>query len=131
MKVLLCGSRTIDDPAVVSRAVEQSGIRPTQIISGGARGVDRLAGEYAAAKGIEFIEYLAEWGKYGKRAGFLRNYVMVGATDAVIAVWDGTSSGTQHSIEYARSCGKQVFVYLHTPAQLQNVAASANKPSEL
>lgn len=126
MKVLLCGSRTIDDPAVVSRAVEQSGIRPTQIISGGARGVDRLAGEYATAKGIEFIEYLADWAKYGKRAGFLRNYAMVGAADAVIAVWDGTSAGTQHSIEYAKSCGKEVFVYLHTTAQVQNVAASAN-----
>lgn len=111
MKVLVCGSRTIDDPAAVSRAVEQSGIRPTQIISGGARGVDRLASEYAAAKGIEFIEYLADWYRYGKRAGFIRNYAMVGAADAVIAVWDGTSSGTKHSIELARSSGKPVFVY--------------------
>lgn len=49
MKVLICGSRTINDPAVVSRAVEQSGMTPTHIISGGARGVDRLAREYAAA----------------------------------------------------------------------------------
>ena len=126
MKVLLCGSRTIDDPAFVSRAVEQSGIRPTQIISGGARGIDRLAAEYAASNGIEFTEYLADWDKYGKRAGFIRNCVMVGAADAVIAVWDGTSPGTKHSIEYARSCGKQVLVYLHTTAQVQNVAASAN-----
>lgn len=126
MKLLICGSRGINDPAVVSRAVEQSGIRPTQIISGGARGVDRLAGEYAASHGIAFTEYLADWEKYGKRAGFIRNCVMVGAADAVIAVWDGTSPGTKHSIEYARSCGKQVFVYLHTTALVQNVAASAN-----
>lgn len=114
MKVLVCGSRGIDDPAAVSRAIEQSGIRPTQIISGGARGVDRLAGEYAAAQGIEFIEYLADWGKYGKRAGFIRNYAMVDAADAVIAVWDGASSGTKHSIELARSSGKPVFVYTPT-----------------
>lgn len=124
MKVLVCGSRTIDDPAAVIRAVEQSGIRPTQIISGGARGVDRLAGEYAAEKGIEFIEYLADWDKYGKRAGFMRNYVMVGEADAVIAVWDGVSSGTKHSIELARSTGKPVFVY--TPnGEGAELAASA------
>lgn len=111
MKVLVCGSRIIDDPAVVSRAVEQSSMNPTHIISGGARGVDQLAGEYAAARGIEFTEYLADWDKYGKRADFMRNYVMVGEADAVIAVWDGTSSGTKHSIEMARSSGRPVFVY--------------------
>lgn len=111
MKVLVCGSRTIDDPAAISQAIEKSGLHPTHIISGGARGVDRLAEEYAAENGVEFIEYLADWDKYGKRAGFIRNYAMVGAADAVIAVWDGTSSGTKHSIELARSSGKPVFVY--------------------
>lgn len=113
MKVLICGSRNITDPALVSQAVSQSGITPTQIISGGARGVDRLAGEYAVSQGIGFTEYPADWDKYGKRAGFIRNYAMVGAADAVIALWDGTSPGTKHSIEFARSCGKRVFVYLN------------------
>lgn len=113
MKVLICGSRGINDPATVLAAVEQSGLSPTHIISGGAKGVDRLACAYAASRGIEFKEYTADWDKYGKRAGFIRNYAMVGAADAVIAVWDGTSRGTKHSIELARSCGKRVFVYLN------------------
>ncbi len=124
MKVLICGSRGISDPAVVFQAVEQSGINPTHIISGGARGVDKLAGEYAASNGIEFTEYLADWDKYGKRAGFIRNYVMVGAADAVIAVWDGRSNGTKHAIDSARSCGKRVFVYLHKKVQEQKVVTS-------
>lgn len=124
MKVLICGSRGINDPATVAAAVEQSGINPTQIISGGARGVDRLANEYAASQGLEFTEYPADWDRYGKRAGFIRNYAMVGAADAVIAVWDGTSSGTKHSIELARSSGKPVFVY--TPCgKRSELAASA------
>lgn len=110
MKVLICGSRSISDPELVSQAVSQSGLRPTHIISGGARGVDRLAGEYAASNGIEFTEYLADWDRYGKRAGFMRNCVMVGTADAVIAVWDGVSPGTKHSIDYAASQGKDVFV---------------------
>lgn len=47
MKVLICGSRIITDPTLISQAVSQSGITPTHLISGGARGVDRLAAEYA------------------------------------------------------------------------------------
>lgn len=113
MKVLICGSRGIHDPAVVRQAIEQSGMVPTHIISGGARGVDRLAHLYARSNGIDFTEYPPDWDRYGKRAGFLRNYVMVSAADAVIAVWDGVSAGTRHSIDYANSCGKRVFVYLH------------------
>ena len=111
MKVLICGSRNITDLALVSQAVSHSGIIPTHIISGGARGIDRLAYAYAVSRGIGFTEYPADWDRYGKRAGFIRNYAMVGAADAVIAVWDGTSPGTKHSIEFARSCGKPVFVY--------------------
>ncbi len=110
MKVLICGSRGINDPAVVAQAVEKSGMKPTHIVSGGALGVDTLARSYAQSRGIEFTEYVADWDRYGKRAGFMRNCVMVGVADAVIAVWDGESPGTRHSIDYATSQGKQVFV---------------------
>lgn len=113
MKVLICGSRNINDIALISQAVSQSGTIPTHIISGGARGVDRLAADYAASHGIEFTEYPADWDRYGKRAGFIRNYAMAAAADAVIAVWDGRSPGTKHSIDLAKSCGKPVFVFLH------------------
>ena len=91
MKVLICGSRNINDPKVVSEAVEQSGMNATEIISGGARGVDTLARYYAQSNGIEFTEYLAEWDRFGKKAGYLRNIVMVNDADAVIAIWDGDS----------------------------------------
>lgn len=111
MKVLICGSRSINDPAVVAQAVAKSGMKPTHIVSGGARGVDILARFFARSKGIELTEYIADWDRYGKRAGYLRNCVMVGAADAVIAVWDGESPGTKHSIDYATARGKKVFVF--------------------
>lgn len=57
MKVLICGSRNITDPTLISQAVSQSGITPTHLISGGARGVDRLAAEYAVSRGIGFTEF--------------------------------------------------------------------------
>ncbi|MBX3290007.1 MAG: DUF2493 domain-containing protein [Acidobacteria bacterium] len=124
MKVLICGSRTINDPAMISLAIEESGINPTHIISGGARGIDRLAGEYAASNGIKFTEYLADWDRYGKRAGFMRNYIMVGEAEAVIAVWDGKSTGTKHAIDTAKSSGKPVFVYRYGNGEA-GLAASA------
>lgn len=69
MKVLICGSRAINDPTAVLQAIEKSGIRPTHIISGGARGVDRLAEKYAASSGIGFTEYLADWTGTGNVPG--------------------------------------------------------------
>ncbi|MGD9560883.1 MAG: DUF2493 domain-containing protein [Pyrinomonadaceae bacterium] len=129
MKVLVCGSRTINDPAAVSRAVEQSGIRPTQIISGGARGVDRLASEYAAAKGIEFIEYLADWDKYGKRADFVRNYAMVGAADAVIAVWAGQVPTQSMRSNWPALAGSQ-YLFIHPTARKQNSLHQLNLTDE-
>ncbi len=54
MKVLICGSRSVGDPAVVAQAVADSGMTPTHIVSGGARGVDTLARFFAHTRGIEF-----------------------------------------------------------------------------
>lgn len=111
MKVLICGSRSITNPAVISQAVARSGMIPTQIISGGARGVDTLARLYARLNGIAFTEYPADWETHGKQAGFLRNIEMVDTADAVIAIWDGESRGTKHSIDYAKKQEKEVFVF--------------------
>lgn len=113
MKVLICGSRRINDPALVAKAVAESGMSPTHIVSGGARGIDTLARLYAHSNDIEFSEYLADWKGQGRRAGFLRNITMVDTVEAVIAVWDGESRGTKHSIDYATSQGKPVFVLRH------------------
>lgn len=89
MKVLICGSRDINDRAVVAPAVAQSGMALTHIVSGGARGVDTLARLYAQSNGIEFTEHVADWEGRGRRAGYLRNITMVDDVEAVIAVWDG------------------------------------------
>ena len=110
MKVLICGSRGVDDRAVVAQAVAESGMAPTHIVSGGARGVDTLARLYAQSNGIKFTEHVADWEGHGRRAGYLRNITMVDAVEAVIAVWDGESRGTKHSIDYATSQRKRVSV---------------------
>lgn len=105
MKILIRGSRTISDPALVAQAVEKSGITPTRVESGGARGVDTRTRFYPRSRGIELTEYFADGDKYGKRVGYFRNRAMAGAVDAVIAVWDGKGPGTRRSVDHAPSRG--------------------------
>jgi hypothetical protein len=79
------------------------------VIEGGAKGADTIAREWARERGLHVQEYLAEWAKYGKRAGFLRNERMLreGKPDAVIAFPGG--SGTAMMCEIARAAGVPVW----------------------
>lgn len=76
------------------------------IIHGGCRGADLLAERYAQHRGYEQITFLAEWDKYGKRAGYIRNremhkFIAHFSKRGVVAFWDGKSKGTAHSFELA------------------------------
>jgi hypothetical protein len=114
--VIIAGSRWIDRYKVVERAIAASGFHVTTVLSGAARGVDRLGEQWANLNTRGLSQYPAEWDRYGKRAGILRNQRM--ARDAaeadeggLIAVWDGTSRGTRHMIEEA--CRQQLKVHVH------------------
>lgn len=79
---------------------------------GGAPGADQLAARAARKLGLEVEEYRADWGKYGRRAGMLRNLEMLNRNpDFVLAFWDGQSKGTAHTIREARRRGMHVAVY--------------------
>lgn len=71
----------------------------TLVISGGARGVDKAAEQWAETRGFPFQEYPANWDRYGKSAGYVRNKVMVESCDAAIIVWDGKSRGTASTLD--------------------------------
>lgn len=72
------------------------------IISGHARGADKLGEQYARECNHSCYVMPADWNKYGKRAGYLRNASMAKEADALIAFWDGQSRGTYHMIELAK-----------------------------
>lgn len=115
MRLAVVGSRTILDFAVVVAAIEESGFTDISlIVSGGAKGVDSLAEQYARAKGIECRIYKPDWTQYGKRAGFVRNAHIVNAADALVAVWDGKSKGTMHSVALANERGIPVHLVRST-----------------
>ena len=111
MRTIVAGSRKIEDYKVVDRAISLSKFTITEIVSGAARGVDRLGEKYAVTNNIPTKQFPAEWDKYGKSAGYRRNEQMAAYADALVAIWDGSSPGTRHMIDTAHQQGLKVFVY--------------------
>ena len=112
MKVVIAGSREGVSYSDVKTAIEESGFVITEVVSGTARGVDRLGEQWANKNNITVKPFPADWNTYGKRAGYLRNTQMADYADALIAVWDGESRGTKHMIEEAKRKGLEWFVHL-------------------
>ena len=81
------------------------------LISGGARGIDTMAQEYALSRGIPFILHTAEWDKYGRGAGYRRNVDMANEGDALWAFIYNKSRGTSHMIDIAKERGLHVSVF--------------------
>lgn len=111
MKIIIAGSRSISNIDEVRKAVIDSGFKISEVVSGRARGVDRLGERWAAENKIPIRQFPAFWEKYGKSAGFLRNKEMVEYADGLIAVWDGKSAGTEHTILLAEKKGLKVHIH--------------------
>ncbi len=111
LRTIIAGSRTITNYHHVEKAIALSGFKPTEIVSGTARGVDQLGEIWAKNNNIPVAQYPADWDRYGKSAGYRRNEVMAKNADALIAVWDGSSKGTVHMIELAKENGLKVYVH--------------------
>lgn len=110
MKVIIAGSRNLCKYEYVEEAIKKSNFKITTIISGNAKGIDKLGEKYALNNNIELITYPADWNKYGKSAGYIRNTEMLKECDALIAIWDGISKGTKHMIEIVKKSNKEIFV---------------------
>jgi len=114
MRVIIAGSRGITQPSLVLFAVRKAeikyGITITEVVSGHARGVDRLGERYAAERGIRIRVFEAQWKRFGRSAGHIRNRAMAEYADALIALWDGVSRGTSDMISRATERGLKVYV---------------------
>ncbi len=96
MKIAIIGSRSITVKAI-ERYLPDGDI---EIVSGGAKGVDSCAADYARKNGITLTEILPSYEKYGRAAPIIRNKQIVDYADQVIAFWDGYSKGTLSVIKY-------------------------------
>ena len=75
------------------------------ILCGKASGADTLGEQYALENGLKIEYYPANWEKYGKSAGFIRNKEMVDNATAAICFWDGKSKGTKNTIDLCKKKG--------------------------
>lgn len=80
------------------------------IISGGAKGADSIGERYAIENGFNIERHPAEWNKYGKKAGPMRNRQMAEICDCVICFWDGKSKGTKSMIDCAERFRKPINI---------------------
>lgn len=115
MKVIIAGSRTFNDYDVLSKVVDymlQNQDKNTiEIVSGGAKGADRLGERYATENGLKVTQFIPEWVKLGKSAGFKRNEDMAKYSDALICFWDGESKGSSHMINLAKKYNLKIKVH--------------------
>jgi hypothetical protein len=114
MKVIIAGSRSITQMQHVIDAIDASGWRDhiREVVSGNARGVDRLGEIWAVQHGLPFRAFPADWDKHGKAAGMIRNRTMAEYADGLIAIWNGDSRGTRNMVTLARAQSLEVFVFM-------------------
>jgi hypothetical protein len=103
-KVIIAGGREFKDYELLKSKLDKILQNKTdiQIVSGKARGADSLGETYAKERGYDIEEFPADWKKYGKPAGYIRNKQMAEYADACVCFWDGVSSGTGHMIGLAK-----------------------------
>jgi len=111
LRVILAGSRSITKFAHVEAAINASGLDITEVVCGEAPGVDKMGRYWAEQHKIPIKSFPADWDSDKRMAGFKRNVQMAEYADALIAVWDGWSTGTAHMIATAAFMGMPVMIY--------------------
>ena len=115
-RVIIAGSRSFNDYAVLRMACDKLLVKKKLthhivVVSGTARGADSLGEKYALERGYAVERFPADWQQYGKTAGPIRNRLMADNAEALIAFWDGHSTGTKDMITEAKKKGMAVRIY--------------------
>tara|TARA_Y100000589_G_C27075357_1_gene597223 strand:+ start:638 stop:976 length:339 start_codon:yes stop_codon:yes gene_type:complete len=109
MKIGVVGSRDFDDYKKLEKELNKiEGI--TVIVSGGAKGADTLAREFAEKNDIKLTEFKPDYEQYGRGAPIRRNKKIVEYSDQIIAFWDGESRGTKNTIDIAKKQDKPITI---------------------
>lgn len=110
-RIIICGSRNFKDKELLYANVtdvlskEENINDEIEIVTGGCRGADEIGKQYAIEHGYKHTEFPADWSKYGKKAGYIRNKKMAeyaSKTNAIcIAFPVGESKGTRMMMDIA------------------------------
>ena len=115
MKLIIAGSRDIDLDkawnAIVNWFQDNGSTIPKveEVVSGTARGVDRLGEFWANKYRLKIKQFPADWDTYGKAAGHIRNKQMADYSDALLLVWDGKSRGSANMKQNMTKLNKPVY----------------------
>lgn len=113
-KVVVAGSRNFNDYKKLCDVLDDLNLTPEdEIVSGTARGADKLGEKYAEEHSIKIKRFPADWDKYGKRAGYLRNEEMAKYCTEGVIFWDGESKGTKHMINLLSKYNKFAFIKIY------------------
>jgi len=127
MRTIIAGGRDIHDPDILERAIAACPWKITEVVTGGATGVDQMGSDWARKHGLFQVQHCANWGyvdrpgavirtrwdgkQYDAAAGHVCNRLMAQDASALLAVWDGQSKGTKNMIEEARKAKLRVFIF--------------------
>lgn len=110
MKVIIAGPRNFTDYSNLLKAIEESGFIITEVFHGACRGVDQLGERWGKEQRIPTRAFPPNW-EMGKKAGPMRNMQMALQAEALLAIWDGVSKGTDNMIKTATCLGLKVYVH--------------------
>ena len=102
MKTIIAGSRTITNYKLIKETLDNINFKITEIVSGTAIGVDKLGEKYGLENNIQIKQFPANWDKYGKSAGYIRNKDMADYADDCIVFYNGISNGSNHMIKISK-----------------------------
>lgn len=115
MKCIIAGSRGYNDESDftfrLDNIITHFGTI-TEVVCGGAKGPDSLGRAWALLHGISVADFPAEWTKFGRAAGYIRNAEMAKYADGCILFWDGYSKGTANMLDLAKKHNLKLHVEL-------------------
>ena len=115
MRIIIAGTRNYENYEEAKKFINSvlasiAANKSVTILSGGCKGSDSLGERYAKEHGLHIEMHKADWARYQKAAGPLRNRKMIMDSDAVICFWDQKSRGTKSLIEFAKKYNKKVYL---------------------
>jgi len=110
MRIAIIGSRNFSNEVLFTETIKSLPFEITEIISGGAKGADTLAANWANQHSIKLTVYKPDWAKYGKAAGVVRNKLIVEDCEYCLVFWDSKSCGTKFSIDYCNKLNKTIRI---------------------
>ena len=113
MNIAIVGGRDFNDYTLLKESILayiDAHEKPENIVSGGAKGADTLATQFATEMGIPLLIFKPDYQRYGRGATLVRNTQIIENAEVVFAFWNGQSKGTKDSIKKAEKLEKELYV---------------------